>query len=55
MQPGAQTSTRVCFLAVCAGVLKVYVCDTKAPKKFSDIYIYFLQLVNKCMDESIGP
>jgi len=40
MQSEAQTTTRG-FFAVSAGVLKVYVCDTKAPKKFSDIYIYF--------------
>ena len=39
MQPEAQTIPHVCFLAVSAGDLKVAIV-TKAPKKFSAIYIY---------------
>jgi len=38
MQPEGKLP-HVCFLAVSAGVLKVRL-DTKAPEKFSDIYIY---------------
>jgi len=37
---------RVCFLAVSAGILKVRP-ETKAPKKFSDIYILHFYIVVK--------